>query len=204
MLTLTAFILCNAPLSAQVATKTGSIYGQVLDEQRTPLPGVTVSLESEVLLPQSATTGSNGSFRFANLPPATYAVTFVLSGYSQIRQEEIRVTVGGSVELDITLKPVPSEQLTVIAESPLLDREQTGTSTTYTKEYMDLVPNGRDPWSMLNLTPGVDTTRLDTGPQPAFQSRFVARGGSSHNNVWNYDGINHTDPSVPGILGNFL
>ncbi|MCI0444028.1 carboxypeptidase-like regulatory domain-containing protein, partial [bacterium] len=70
-LVLSVFIF-SLPVFAQVATKTGSIYGKVIDDKGAPLPGVTVTLQSEVIPTQIASSGENGGFRFANLPPGVY------------------------------------------------------------------------------------------------------------------------------------
>lgn len=72
-------IFLAVPLSAQIATKTGTIYGEIVDEKGTPLPGVGVTLESRIPT-QSAIASAGGSFRFANLPPGTYSASFVLEG----------------------------------------------------------------------------------------------------------------------------
>ena len=45
-------------LQAQIATKTGSIYGRVIDIQKTALPGVSVTLESNVIAVQTNSHGS--------------------------------------------------------------------------------------------------------------------------------------------------
>ena len=93
------------PLLAQVSTKTGTIYGKVVDEKSAALPGVTVTLESEMNQSQVATTGPTGGFRFANLSPGKYSATFSIEGFTEVRQEDVQVSVGGSVQLEITLKP---------------------------------------------------------------------------------------------------
>src|SRR5262245_65006136 len=54
---------------AQVSMKTGSIYGKVVDDQGAPLPGVNITIESDVIPAQIAQSGPSGGFRFANLPP---------------------------------------------------------------------------------------------------------------------------------------
>ena len=87
-----ALALVTAPVFAQVATKTGSVYGKVLDDKKNPLPGVTVTLESSLIPSQTATTGSTGGFRFANLPPGTYSLNFSLEGFTELRQEDVRVS----------------------------------------------------------------------------------------------------------------
>ena len=109
------------PVLAQVSIRTGSVYGKVIDDKGAPLPGVAITLESSQIPTQTATTQSSGGFRFANLPPGTYSVNFSLEGFTEVRQEEVRVTVGSTVELDITLKASLTEEFTVIGETPVVD-----------------------------------------------------------------------------------
>jgi hypothetical protein len=153
--------LAVAPAMAQVSTRAGSVYGKVIDEKGAPLPGVTVTLESNEIQPQTATTGPTGGFRFANLPPGLYSATFGIEGFTEVRQEEIRVSVGGAVQLDITLRPTLTEEFVVVAETPVVDTKKTGNESTFNREYLDKVPSGRDPWVIIEQTPGVDNDRVN-------------------------------------------
>jgi Carboxypeptidase regulatory-like domain/TonB-dependent Receptor Plug Domain len=193
------FLVVASPLFAQVSTRTGSIFGRVVDEKGAPIPGVTVTLESAAIQPQIATTGPTGGFRFANLPPSTYSVTFSLEGFTEVRQEDVRVNVGGSVQLDIALKPTLAEEFVVVADTPAVDTKKTGNDTSFNREYLEKVPTGRDPWVMIEQTPGVDNDRINVaGSESGQQSAFFARGTSDADNIWNYDGINTTDPVALG------
>ena len=115
------FLLLCGTVIAQVATKTGIIYGKILDDKGAPLPGVNITLESEVIPPQSATSGPSRGFRFANLPPGMYSVTFSIEGFTEVRQEDVRVSTGSQVQLEISMKPSLSEEFTVIGETPIVD-----------------------------------------------------------------------------------
>src|SRR5262245_7010168 len=112
-LVLVASLVFAQCLYCQVGTKTGSIYGRVLDETKTPLAGVSVQLQSAVIPSQSATTGPSGSFRFANLPPGMYSAIFSMQGFTQVRQDDIQVSVGSSVDLQVTMTKAVIEQVNV-------------------------------------------------------------------------------------------
>ncbi len=186
-------------VAAQVATKTGSIYGKVTDDNGDPLPGVTLTLESATSSAQVAVTGPAGSFRFAQLVPAEYSIDFEIEGFVTLRQESIRITVGSEVQLDIKLKPALTEEFVVIGETPLVDARKTGASSTFSREYLDSVPSARDPWVIIDQTTGVDADRYNVaGSESGQQAAFLARGGLDDNNVWNYDGVNVSDPGAIG------
>jgi len=113
-----SFLVLSLSAFGQVSTNTGSIFGKVIDDAGKPLPGVVVSLESNLIPSQTATTQSSGGFRFANLPPGTYSLNFSLEGFTEVRQEDIQVTTGRTVELSISLKPSLQEEYTVVGETP--------------------------------------------------------------------------------------
>jgi hypothetical protein len=184
---------------SQVATKTGSVYGKVVDDKKEPLPGVTVTLESDQLSPQTAITGPGGVFRFANLSPGVYSLVFSLSEFTEVRQEDVRVSTGSQVQLDITMTPALTESTTIIATTPTVDTRKTGEADNFNRSYLEKVPSARDPWVIIDQTSGVDTDRYNVaGSESGQQASFVARGGSDDNTTWNYDGVNATDPSALG------
>ncbi len=198
MLVAALFIFTTA-VFAQISTKSGSIFGKVVDDKGGPLPGVSITLESTEIQPQTATTGPTGGFRFANLPPGTYSATFSIEGFTEVRQEDVRVTIGGSVQLEITLKPTLAEEFVVVADTPVVDTKKTGNESTFNREYLDKVPSGRDPWVIIEQTPGVDNDRINiAGSESGQQTGFFARGASFADNAWNYDGVNATDPLALG------
>ncbi len=187
------------PAFSQVATKTGSIYGKTIDDKGAPLPGVSVTLESTEIPPQTATTGPSGGFRFAALPPGIYSVNFAIEGFTEVRQEEVRVSTGSQVQLEITMKPSLAEEFTVIGETPVVDTKKTGTSESFNRDYLEDVPSARDPWTIIDQTTGIDSDRYNVaGSESGQQASFIARGGNDDNTVWNYDGVNASDPGALG------
>jgi hypothetical protein len=199
-LVLAALMLAfTIPVFGQVATKTGSIYGKVIDDKGAPLPGVQITLESSEIPTQSAQSGASGGFRFANLPPGTYSVNFSIEGFTEVRQEEVRVSTGTQVQLEIRMRPSLTEEFTVIGDTPVVDTRKTGASDTFSRDYLEDVPSARDPWTIIDQTTGVDSDRYNVaGSESGQQASFIARGGSDDNTVWNYDGVNATDPGALG------
>ncbi len=184
---------------AQSTFNTGSIFGKTADDKGGALPGVTVTLESGGMAPRTATTGPGGSYRFAGLVPGTYSVTFSLAGFTELRQEEVKVSAGSNLQLDITLRQTQEEVVVVSGEPPVVDTKKTNTSSSYSQEYLTSVPSGRDPWVILDQTPGIDVDRVNVGgSQSGQQSIYTARGGSFTQNGWSYDGVDITDPAAAG------
>jgi hypothetical protein len=64
-------LLCSASSLTFGATQNAVVYGTVYDSGGNPLPGVEVSLENPAIgFARNATTGSDGSYTFPEVPPA--------------------------------------------------------------------------------------------------------------------------------------
>ena len=93
------FCLC-AGLTLRGQTS-GQIRGTVVDDEGHALGGVKVeALASSAT--RTATTGKNGEFRFALLPPGTYRVTFTRDTYSQV-EKNANVRLDGTVTVNAKL-----------------------------------------------------------------------------------------------------
>lgn len=178
----------------------GNIRGVVLDEQGAPLPGVTVTLESELYNPRSLITTEGGIFRFLNVSVGKCRVKCELSGFKTHIQENIEIAVGFNIDLKIKMEIATiEEEVVVVAQSPVVDLKKTGTSTTFTQEMLQEVPSARDPWVILQQTPGLLMSRENVGgSESGQQSLYMSRGGMSWNNMWNMDGIPITDMDATG------
>lgn len=195
---LCVFLLASSFLSAQI--QTGNIYGKVSDEERTPLPGVNIKLESPRVVAQTYVSSESGEFRFLFLPPGTYKITFELAGFNRFVQENIRVIVGGNVDLNITMSLAKlEEEIMVSAVSPIVDIKKTGIASNVTQEILTNIPTARDPWVILNQLPGVQMDRVNVGgTQSGQQAGYIAGGQTSGQTVWSMDGVNITDQAATG------
>ena len=192
-----AFVLLLA-LSAAAQYQTGNIYGRAVAKDGSALPGVTVVLTG-VGAPQTTVTDDEGNFRFLNLSPGTYALKAELAGMGAANRSGIGVRVGANAAVDLTLNPSVSEAITVSAEAPLLDVRKSGTGTTVDQIVLDAVPTARDPWMILQSTPGVFVDRINVGgTQSGQQSIYISKGAPRADGTWNIDGVNITDMGATG------
>lgn len=178
----------------------GNIRGLVLDEQSHPLPGVTVTLDSDLYNPRSITTTEGGIFRFINIYPGTYELICELSGFKSHIQENLIIRVGNNFDLQIVMEPATlEEEVTVIAQSPIVDTKKTGTASNVTLDMLQEIPSARDPWVILQHVPGIDMyTENVGGSHSGQQSAFTSKGVSMSSTMWNLDGIPITDMAAPG------
>ena len=179
-------------------TQTGNIIGTVVGTDGAALPGVTVTLTG-IGAPQTTVTDSQGFFRFPNLSPGTYALKGELSGYGTAASTGIAVSLGRNVDIRMTLNPSVAQTITVTAEAPLLDVRKAGTGATMTRLELDEIPSGRDPWVILQQTPGVLMDRINVGGnESGQQSSYVGKGATGDQSTWNVDGVNITDVGALG------
>ena len=193
-----ALLASLVAVGAYAQLQTGNIYGRVQSKDGAALPGVTVSLNG-VGAPQTFVTDSTGRFRFLSLSPGRYSLKAELSGFGTITRNGVTINVGRNADVTMTLNPASAEAITVTAEAPLLDVRKTGTGTDVAKVELEKVPTGRDPWVILQETPGVLMDRFNVGGnQSGQQSNYVSKGTSGVQSTWNVDGVNITDFAATG------
>ena len=177
------------------ASTTGSINGKVLDASGAVLPGVTVTAASASLMGvQTSVTDSGGNYRFPALPPGTYALSYELPGFNTLKRENIEITMGFTATVNVDLKVASlQETVTVTGESPVIDTSSTRVQQNFKLEALQEIPNARDLWALLAVTPGVAMSRIDVGGNRAgTQTGYTAYGYSGQNRVL-VEGINTTE-----------
>src|SRR5256885_2817996 len=177
------------------ASTTGSINGKVVDSSQAVLPGVTVTVASPSLMGvQTAVTDAGGNYRFPALPPGTYTVTFELPGFNTLKRENIQISMGFTAAVNVELAVASlTETVTVTGDSPVIDTSATRVQQNFKLEALQEIPNSRDLWSLLAVTPGVGMGRIDVGGNRAgTQTRYTAYGFSGQNRVL-VEGISTTE-----------
>jgi hypothetical protein len=177
------------------ASTTGSINGKVADSSGGVLPGVTVTASSPSLMGvQNSVTDSGGNYRFPALPPGTYTVQFELPGFNTLKRENIVISMGFTAAVNVELAVASlQETVTVTGDSPVIDTSNTRVQQNFKLEALQEIPNSRDLWSLLAVTPAVTMGRIDVGGNRAgTQTGYTAYGYSGQNRVL-VEGINTTE-----------
>ncbi len=173
--------------------QTGAIKGTVTFEDGGPLPGVSVVLSSPALVIGKMITSTNevGQYRFLNLPPGKYELTFEMEGMISVVRKDIVVSANVTVTVDVQLKPTKIEEsIVVTGQAPTLDRQSVSKTTTMDKELIESLPVVRSFMTFFNMTPGV--------------SEGSAQGAGVRDNSFNLDGIQINDPVVGTSPGNIF
>ncbi|MGE3274822.1 MAG: carboxypeptidase regulatory-like domain-containing protein [Vicinamibacterales bacterium] len=177
------------------ASSTATIQGRITDAQGAVLPGVTVTAQSPAMLgTQVQISNENGNYRFPAVPPGTYTLTYELPGFNTVKREGIQLSLGFTATINMELALATLEEtVTVTGESPVIDTTATRVVQNFKLEELQSIPNGRDMWSLLAVTPAVQMSRIDVGGNRAgTQTGYTAYGFTGQVRVL-IEGINTTE-----------
>jgi len=113
----------SGPALGQSGVATADLSGVITDSTGAVIPGVSVTLRNtETNIERSVTTESDGRYRFAAVPPATYELTANAAGFAKTVTTDVVLTVGQAAELDLTLQAaVSGGEITVTAGTELVE-----------------------------------------------------------------------------------
>src|SRR4030042_4323578 len=172
---------------------TGRIAGVVVDDEGSPLPGVTVEASSPSLMgQQTVVTSEKGTYRLANLPPGVYQLSFALPGFQTVERKDFRVTINATVSLDISMRPATlAATVEVTAQVPVIDVTSSGMSTTFTSESISSLPAGRHSFAdIIKQVPSM----LAQNESGELRGSFAGSGGQG--NAIYYDGVDQSSPEL--------
>src|SRR5712691_2177627 len=156
---LALFVLFILPAAAFAQA---AITGVVKDTSGAVLPGVTVEAASPVLIEKvrSAVTDGTGQYRFVNLLPGTYSVTFSLAGFSTVKRAGIELTGTFVATVNGDLKVGALEEtITVTGETPVVDVQSAKVQQTVSKDIIAAIPSSKNASGIQSLIPGMNTSQ---------------------------------------------
>jgi hypothetical protein len=121
-------------------TAWGQISGVVRDRETGDLlPGVNIILEGTTM---GGATNAQGRFIIKNVPPGFYRLSTSMIGYAKVTLPTVSVYPGymTRVFFDLTALSLGGEEVVIVAERPLISRDQTMTMTVTSSEDMTRLP----------------------------------------------------------------
>ena len=186
-----AMVLMLTSAAIAQGVQTGTVRGKVIDENESPLPGVTITATSQALQGERVVlTDSNGEYILRALPSGLYELTYLLDGMETIERPQT-VRVGGVNVVDLTMGVATvSEVIVVQATASPLDSSE----VTYniSQEDVDELAVVRDLDSIADLAPGL-TLNTPNADQATINGAFA------YDNVWLMEGVEIND----NIFGSF-
>ncbi len=168
---------CALPGAAQ--STVGSIYGSVADSSGAVVPGVSVTAKNvHTGLVQTTTTNGSGEYTFTSVLPGDYAVTTSVSGFQGQTQTGVAVASNQNVHVTFALSSGNvNESVEVVAGVTLVDtRESQIAETIDQSRLQDLPTLNRQPYDLVQTTPGVSRYAPDTQIGSRDGSNFSVNG----------------------------
>ena len=136
---MTVFLLVG---NASAQATLGTLEGVTTDDQGVGLPGVTLTMTNkETGYSYSAVSRSDGRYVIAGIQPGQYDIEVVLAGFETQKRIGMTFNVGGILKVDFTLKASTlAEEVTVTAESPMVEVTKSEVSKVIDRSKIDNIP----------------------------------------------------------------
>jgi hypothetical protein len=198
---LSILMLLSAVCFGQGGAATGDLHVTVKDPHGNLVASATVTVRDAARgLVRTATSDGQGGYSAQLLPPGTYSVTIDAAGFSGILSTGNVITVGGLVELPVTLAVATGKEVVeVSSQAELVETSRSSTTDTIGQRRIDNLPiNGRN-YINFTLTDSqvVRDNAPNTGAAPT--SGLNMSGQRARSNLVNVDGADATDNSTNGV-----
>jgi hypothetical protein len=183
---------CAGAPAVLAQTAAGEITGVVKDQAGAAVPGATITVtDTRTNLQRVVVSTGNGIYTVASLAPGEYRLDAELAGFKPVRREGVRVSTGEKARIDFNLSVGEiREQVTVVADSPVVRIETASLGTVVENEQVVQLPlNGRLFIMLASIVPGVALPPNSVLPR--------INGGRPRTNEYLFDGISVLQPE-PG------
>lgn len=183
-----ALLLCAAA-SAPAQVIFGSIQGTVVDESNAAVPGATVKARNaDTGVVVATRSNQTGRYFIGEVRPGNYVLEADAPGFSQFVRRGLTVRIEDNLRLDIRLQiGQVTDRVEVTAAAPLVESERTTLGKVVEEKPAKELPiGGRNIFSLVNLTPGVQKRSDDEQPRLS--------GGRARTGEVALDGSSMTDP----------
>ena len=195
-------LLCAGAGVMKGQSTSGSIAGNVIDQQQAAVSGANVAIRDESKgFSQSATSDKEGRFVFPQLSPGNYTLTIESKGFKRTERTGIELVANDKLALGNLLLEVgaTSDTVTVNAEATLVQAESGERSLAIQGEALrNIAVNGRGFTPLASLTPGI-IFNTNNGSSDAITNIF-ANGLRANSNNLTLDGIAIVDTGNNGTL----
>ena len=207
-LVLVALVLIGSRV-AKAQLTTADIIGTVTESTGAAVPNATVVLNNLATnVTRSVTTNASGNYTFTLLEPGHYGIKVSAPGFKTWNIPDVGVEAGDRARNDahLALGSV-SETVSVEAETPLLQSENSTVSSTVTAQSVqDLPLNGRNFVQLVQIVPGANEgpgNGLTSGGRPDDRRQtasFSVNGQDDTLNNYTVDGIDDNERII-GTIG---
>ncbi len=158
-------VLLAIPAFSQTQTS-GAITARATDASGALIPGVEVTISSPSMIggSRTAVTDEQGAYRFTELVPGVYRVSFTLAGFKTLNIDDVTVTVNQTRTITGAMQVASvAEEVTVTSETPAIDLEAATVGVNWDQQKLDNLPYARSIVSLTTMIPGLYQTSYDVG-----------------------------------------
>ena len=170
------------------------VYGQMKDDaSEYPLPGVVVILQNADTL-YSTVTDADGNYNFLSIPPGRYSLKSQMLGYQDAFVQEVEVTTGRELTVDVFLTEGVTKLDEVVVKSQknaggVQNKFATVSARGFTVEETQKYPGTfEDPARMASAFSGV-------AGDPSGNNDIIVRGNSPRGVLWRIEGVEAPNPN---------
>src|ERR1700733_5203829 len=181
---------------------TSGLGGVVTDPSGAAVPNVTVTLTSNSTgQSRTATTGSDGSYKFSLLPPGDYKVRFSASGFkvSEVASTVLQVTETPTLDRVLEVGS-QSEQVTVEAAAEVLQTQSSTLGQVVNSQAVTTMPlSSRNYTQILGLEAGASSNGANATALGKGTVDMAVNGNGTDQNNFQMDGISVVNAFGAGV-----
>jgi len=179
-----------------LAGTTGKIAGVAVDKETgEPLAGLNVIIEGTL---KGASTDLDGDYFIINIAPGKYTVTASMIGYKTVVITNVQIGADITTKVHFEMEPeiLEAETITITAEKPLIQRDETFSQSITTAEQIATMPvNSAN--EVLGYSGGLVV--FGQGSHDTDEPEAIhVRGGRSNELLYMIDGFYVRDPLLGG------
>lgn len=207
-LALSLALLVSASSPAYGQATTGSISGAVTDPQQAAVPNANVTVRNVgTNETRTATTNSEGRYRFANLPVGNYEVTVEAAGFAKFLRTGLTLALNQDAVVDVPVTTsTVNEVITVTENASLLNTSNAEVGVRFDSKRISELPlaTNRNVYNIALSAAGVSqlgsgqTSFAGGGTGSTSGISYSANGGRIRSNNFMIDGQDNNDFGVAG------
>jgi hypothetical protein len=197
-----SFLLALGASAAHAQGAAAQLSGLVTDSSGASIPGAKVLIVSQDTgARREVSTNQTGAFVASELDPGHYHITVTAPGFETLLSNELILTIGQKSTFNAALKVGESQQtVTVTSAGELINTTSAELSSVINQTTVTELPlNGRDPSSLVFLSPGVSNVmntsigERQAGTSIPTQTGASAGGGRQGSTYYLLDGVSNVD-----------